>query len=104
MAHHGSDAFDQEFFKKFNDSFFKSNLEDLSKKSIPPIEQIAMGATGKYPEGKLTNNDEGELMFGIAIYEGKLILNFGKPVEWIGMTKKQAKDLAEHILNKIKEF
>lgn len=43
------------------------------------------GATGEFPEGKLTDDDEGALVLGVAIYKGKVFVNFGKPVEWLGL-------------------
>lgn len=56
------------------------------------------GASGKFPEGKLTEHDEGELTFGIGHKNGKVILSFGKEVAWIGMGPDLALDLAELLI------
>ena len=56
-----------------------------------------LGATGRFPEGKLTEHDEGEIQFAIAHKDGKVLIQFGKPVAWLGMTPGQAKDLAESL-------
>jgi hypothetical protein len=48
------------------------------------------GATGKFPQGKLDPNDEGELSFGIG-NDGKLVhVNFGKPVIWFALEPDDA--------------
>jgi len=54
-----------------------------------------LGASGEYPLGKLTPNDEGELKMAVGCEKGKVILAFGKDVTWIGFTPEQARDLAE---------
>lgn len=51
------------------------------------------GATGQFPEGKLNDVDEGEIQFGITIDKGKVVLNFGKEISWIGMNPDQAREL-----------
>jgi len=57
------------------------------------------GATGNYPQGKLTPEDEGEIQFGIAADSktGKVVINFGKPVVWVGMQPEQAIALANSL-------
>ncbi len=59
-----------------------------------------LGATGKFPEGKLTNQDEGELVMAIGITNRKVIINFGTPTAWIGFTKEQAYELANTLRDK----
>jgi hypothetical protein len=61
------------------------------------------GATGKYPEGHLTPDDEGELQFGITNTGGQVIINFGKPVAWLGMQPQQAIVIAEALLRHAQE-
>jgi len=53
-----------------------------------------MGATGEFPDGKLTPDDEGALQFSIGHQDGKVVLDFGTPTVWIGMEPQQARDLA----------
>lgn len=59
-----------------------------------------LGATGKFPQGHLSPEDEGELMLGIGVMDGKVILNFGKPVMWIGFDHEQAIQLAQMLYDK----
>lgn len=83
MAHHG-------------DKPFPSDLKELLKP--------ALGATGKFPEGKLTEDDEGEIHMGVIVKDNKVILAFGKPVAWVGMTRVQAINLADLLKRRAMEL
>lgn len=61
------------------------------------IRQI-LGATGDYPEGKLTEDDEGGIQFAVGVKDGQVCLDFGKPVAWIGMNPGDALSLAETLI------
>jgi hypothetical protein len=60
------------------------------------------GATGRYPEGKLNEDDEGELTFGLARDPdtGYVHINFGTPVGWLVLPPDQAIVFAEAIIKK----
>lgn len=56
---------------------------------------VNLGATGKFPEGKIAPADEGETRFAVgARRDGIVILNFGSPVSWLGMDVVRARMLA----------
>jgi len=57
-----------------------------------------LGATGKFPQGKLTDDDLGELNLAVTIFDEKVVVHFGKSVEWIGFDPDQAIQLATEIL------
>lgn len=59
-----------------------------------------IGATGKFPEGKLNQDDEGEIRMAIGSENGKIIMNFGKPTAWIGFNPTQARSLANLLILK----
>jgi hypothetical protein len=40
----------------------------------------------EHSDGKLTQSDEGELEFKITPYKGRVIMDWGKLVQWIGLT------------------
>jgi hypothetical protein len=40
-----------------------------------------------HSEGKLTQSDEGELEFKITPYKGRVIMDWGKLAQWIGMAR-----------------
>jgi hypothetical protein len=64
------------------------------------------GATNQFPRGKLNEDDEGELQFGIAITEDlkTLVINFGKPIEWIGMARVDVLALAHALKERANEM
>ena len=64
------------------------------------------GPTGEYPHGKLTADDHGEIRIAIAAdpERGVVIIEFGKPVAWIGFTPEQAVELADLIHRKAWEI
>lgn len=53
------------------------------------------GATGKFPDGKIGPDDEGELTLGVVRdSQGRVHVNFGKPVQWLAMPPEKAIELA----------
>lgn len=58
-----------------------------------------LGATGEFPDGKLTPDDEGGLQFSIGHRNGKVVLDFGTPAVWIGMEPQQAVELAQSLFD-----
>ena len=83
MAHHGDDA------RSIYEKMFSDNLR-----------QLGLGPTGKFPEGHLNENDEGEIRIAIAEVDGKIVINFGKPTTWIGFTKQQAREIANELIER----
>ena len=61
------------------------------------------GATGRFPRGKLHESDEGELQMGVTVYQGTVILAFGKSTAWIGLPPQQARDLARLLTERADE-
>lgn len=55
-------------------------------------------AIGLTPGGVLDELDEGDLRFGVAYAQGKILINFVKPVVWLGMSPAEAKALARVLL------
>lgn len=63
-----------------------------------------LGPTGKFPDGKIHEDDEGEITLGVA-FDPKsncVIVNFGKPISWIGLPPIAAIKFANMILDKAK--
>lgn len=59
------------------------------------------GATGRYPEGKLTPGDKGELCGAVFTRSGQVVLNFGDvPLTWVCLPPKAARQLAMILLEK----
>lgn len=86
--HHGDDA---EIMARMGELF------NQQRANVRPV----LGATGQFPEGKLNDDDEGEIRIAIGSTEGKVVMDFGKPVAWIGFTPEQARDVSELLLKQI---
>jgi hypothetical protein len=93
MAHHSGYPMDQD------PSDFEKLLKDMGIKKAP-THPLGLGATGKFPEGKLNHNDEGEIALGITTKDGKIVMDFGKPTHWIGFTKEQALMIASSLIER----
>lgn len=65
-------------------------------------EILGLGATGKYPNGKLDEHDEGEIKIAIAADPANrcVRIDFGKPVAFIGFTPEQAREIADMLTEK----
>ena len=101
MAHHGPGPFDDD------GPDVPKKMEDIQKRQQLMRELLSTtgfrGALGDFPEGKLTKQDEGAIQFAIGAKDGKVVLDFGTPVHWVGMTAQQAADLASSLLAKARE-
>lgn len=95
MAHHGPNPFgsgddEQPDFQKR-----QQLLRDLMASAAD-----FRGALGDFPEGKLTKEDEGAIQFAIGERDGKVVIDFGTPVHWLGLTPQQAADFASTVLKR----
>jgi len=59
-----------------------------------------MGATGKFPHGKLNTEDEGELRFAIGERDDSVMLHFGTQVTWLAFSPEQAVSFAQLLIGK----
>ena len=57
-----------------------------------------IGPTGKFPEGRLRDDDKGELNIGFAHVDGQIIISFTTPVTWIGCGPDDARAIANELL------
>lgn len=100
MAHHGAEKFDigdwAEQMKGVKDPKKLMHEPTFRKPPMIPL----LGATGEFPNGKLTDDDEGEIAIGITTKDDVVIIDFGKPIAWIGFSKEQAKEIGELLIKK----
>lgn len=61
-----------------------------------------VGPTGKFPKGKLTPHDEGELTLSIGVVRKTIVMDFGTSVAWIGFSADEAIAIAEKLVNAAK--
>ena len=81
---------------------FLSSPEGKANGEAPAGTQL--GPTGMFPEGKLTKQDEGETAFRIGTVEGKVVLQFGAPTRWVGMSPEQAIALSKILYKRGKKL
>jgi hypothetical protein len=56
-----------------------------------------IGATGEFPQGKLTASDKGELGIKVFSVPGTIVVEFGALITWIGMDPEGARNLADSL-------
>lgn len=97
MSHHGSGPFDglpEDPAKKMERNKLMRELLDTTG---------FRGALGDFPQGALTKADEGAIQFAIGEKDGKVVVDYGTPVHWIGMTPQQAADFASTLMKRARE-
>lgn len=55
----------------------------------------------QFPRGKLTDDDEGALTIRMTTQDKTIVVEFGKPVAWIGLDRATALDLAINLLKRV---
>lgn len=70
------------------------------------LKDFALGATGRFPYGKADTHDEGELRMALAAdhVNGIVRVEFGKPVAWLGLPSREARELATVLIAKADEI
>ena len=68
------------------------------REPLPDVPDVG-GPTGRFPEGKLAEQDEGEIKMIVGNHRDesgrtKVVIDFGKPIRWVGMNAQQALDVA----------
>jgi hypothetical protein len=81
------------------------NIKDIKPKEEKMSDnEKVLGPTGKFPDGKMNEHDEGEIQIGITCSGNKVIMAFGKPMAWLGFNKKDAVNIANALLKRAKEI
>jgi hypothetical protein len=59
----------------------------------------------RFPRGRLSADDNGELSILVGVKDGTVIIDFGgRPVTWLGMGYEQAKEFALLIARRAEEI
>lgn len=94
MSHHGTNPFESD----------DPNFASRSKLMRDLLNTAGFrGAIGAYPNGQLTKADEGSIQFAIGEQDGKVVIDFGTPIHWLGMTPQQAADFASTVLKRARD-
>lgn len=64
---------------------------------------MSLGATGDFPRGKFSADDEGALRLAISHKDRTVIIDFGTPTKWIGLDADTALAFAEAVAHHAKE-
>ena len=98
MSHHGKNPFDA------YDGKTHRRMQDLLREQAGDVFRKAnVGPTGQFPDGKMSKHDEGEIAFAVGHPNGKVVIDFGSPVAWVGMEPQQAVALAQTLLSHAKK-
>lgn len=68
------------------------------------FEDTKIGPTGIFPAGKLDKTDEGELNISVYVLKDRIIMQFGKPIKWLGLDKPSAIAFVDILKKKIGEL
>lgn len=63
---------------------------------------LTAGATGNFPDGRVSSRDEGEIAirFAADVQRGLVRIDFGKPVAWLALKPDEAEALGRALLGK----
>lgn len=95
MSHHGPNPFESDEGPSFQAR--QKLMRDLLNTTG------FIGAVGDFPKGQLNKTDEGSIRFAIGEQNGKVVIDFGAPVHWLGMTAQEAADFASAVLKRARE-
>lgn len=98
-SHHGDKAGPVD--PTFVERLMREREEDLRANIERMIPKVKLGAQQDFPEGRYGPTDEGSLSFAVGHDErnGKVIVDFGSPVNWLALDAAQAKHLAQLLIN-----
>ena len=109
MSHHSDDKSLTDLTSKIaghlesKDGQFKKDKAALLQQMKGEQLQSTLGPTGDFPAGKMAPHDEGGLMFGITNFNGRVVVDFGKPIRSLGLTRPDALQLAETLIERAKK-
>lgn len=90
MGHHGSQQ----------DPAISEAIQEIMRGAKAKDDDLKLGATGRFPLGKITSSDEGEIKLAVGAKEGNVIIDFGTQVVWVGFTPTQARLIAESLIER----
>lgn len=70
----------------------------------PLAKKYNLGPTGKFPAGRLDQNDGGELKAAVYLQHNRLIIEWGVPIDWVGLDKAGALEMAKVIKEKAEKL
>lgn len=76
---------------------------ELERESVQPVDTLgdiehAPGPTGRFPQGKISNDDEGETAIAMLADGTQVRLEFRQPMRWVSMGATDAREFAMKLL------
>ena len=96
MSHHSPQHPNEKFaeiLEKLPVESLEARFNEINESLSDSRRGMDLGPTGEHPDGILTPSDEGGLQYRIGSKAGKVVLDFGKPVVWIGFNPEGADGL-----------
>ena len=78
------------------------SLPEMSE-MFKELEEHQRKIAGDFPDGKLTEKDEGALSLAVSAMGEKVVLAFGEPTAWLGLTADQAANLGVLLIKRARE-
>lgn len=63
-------------------------------------DEIPVGPTGEFPDGKMRDDDDGELRIAIGTHRGNVVFELGAGTKWFACDPATARQIAATIFNK----
>jgi hypothetical protein len=82
------------------------HASELRDEMLQSALRNSLGATGLFPRGKIDRLDEGQIKFAIAADHATntILVNFGKPIAWMGLTGDEALEISDSLRDKALEI
>ncbi len=61
------------------------------------MNDFKLGPTGEYPNGKIRPDDEGELVMLVGVQDGRVVMQFGIAIHFLGLPAEDALKLAAQL-------
>ena len=103
MSHH-SDGQGPKVTDETIEKFLLRGQDIKAGRTINPGRHTNLGPTGKFPHGKLTDDDAGQIQFSVGRKDDRVIMDFGTPVKWIGMTADDAREVGRALIKHAKKI
>lgn len=104
MSHHSENPDDSPLRRSLLQDLAKNRLNQTFANVLQEtISQPLIGPTGTHPEGQLSPRDEGAIHFAVGVRDGKVCLDFGTPVAWLGMNPGDALQLAQSLIEQARK-
>lgn len=83
----------------------EKETKNLSQKFKELDKLRAKEPDGKLPPIRLTPQDQGDIRFsvGVSMDKKRVVINFGKQIRWVGMSRNQAIEVGRALIKSAKE-